>query len=129
MTARLNRHLAAAALAAALGLAGATRAAEPATKRTAPEGRHLANLIGSCSLDRTACVDYEGSLGLDPKERCEEGKRLWRDTACPTLRLVATCTRVEAAGFSHTRSYQPVTLEVARAACQAGGGNFQPKRP
>jgi len=136
MTVRVAPAFAALASLACLAAPIAALAAEhvapapPAsTRRTAPVGAHVANIIGSCSLDRSACVDYEGALGLDPKERCEEGKKLWRDQPCPTGRLVATCTRVEAAGFAHTRSYLPVTVEVARAACRAGDGNFQAKKP
>jgi hypothetical protein len=118
--------VAATVLSAALALPWPA-SAEP-TRRTAPVGVHVANLIGSCVLDRAACVDYEGPLGLDPKERCEQARRRWNDTPCAGGRLVGTCTRVEGAGFSHTRSYAPVTLETARAACRGGDGNFQPPR-
>jgi len=120
------------AVTALLGLSLATLAspapaAAAPTSRRAPVGDKTANLIGSCTMDRSACVDYEGPLGLEPKERCEQGRKLWRDTACSGSRLVGTCTRVDGAGFTHTRSYAPVTVAAAQAACRAGDGNFQAK--
>jgi len=89
-------------------------AAEPAQKR---------KVVGSCAFPRT-CADYDDSRE-DAKQKCEALKSVWKVTACPKAKVVATCVNDWSRGSSYTHFYPPTTRAEAKKLCDDGLGDLR----
>jgi hypothetical protein len=80
-----------------------------------------AKLVRSCQVSAKSCLEWEGTFaGVDLKARCKKLKGAWSEGGCPTDQRIGSCTQREPSSDDRTvtRSYSPVKLEEAKAACQ-----------